>query len=469
MRPRHEDKIVFDLLCCIQEQASDLEVKFEEFRSIHHALKHGDCLCANRLTGGLTNYSYKVYLKKSPEISLFAKISLPRALWDTSKESHYDVDRTRKEFSMMELFARLAPGHVPTPYVCQPLDEKMILLTQYCKNDEQLSQQLIKGVTDFRVWKGLAKSIAQLHCIDFDPEFNAGIRTTMLPTFKTLGNKLESMLDDISCASRTTKTVQELGQKKCQTLVDNIQYQYLNARDCLVHSDLHVKNILVERMSLNKKGHVFGPTGAFSVCDWEMGFAGPIGRDLGTLFAFPLCCALSHALNGNIGATCDILDCIELTWEMYAQTLREGGKDESFVGHAFCSIVGWCGRFMFQGFYTSGNHVEDFPVDNEKDKELLLDTVGVFGIKFMHWAFGESDDVIKKSGERFDMFKLSILHEIAIIISLKASIDSSYMSYGRELSCTRSDHSNGLRKLFRYPAGRSVSMDCGDISSSPYQ
>ena len=42
----------------------------------------------------LTQYSYKVYVDKQPELCVFAKLSFEYALWNPDKTSHYDLQRT---------------------------------------------------------------------------------------------------------------------------------------------------------------------------------------------------------------------------------------------------------------------------------------------------------------------------------------------------------------------------------------
>ena len=404
---------------CISQHSFRLADQIECFRRISQGLEQGDSLKASPLTGGLTNFSYKVYLEESTDVVLFAKLSFPYALWNPDKTAHYDVGRTRSEFEMMKAFAQIAPSCVPTPYVCEPVEDMMVLVTEWCDDDEQLARQVIDGHLDPRICSVLARSVAKLHCMDFDRDFNTTIRTTMISTFTTLQNKLETMLDATD-DSRAALMVQGMGRKNCQKLVDHIQFLYENTRDCLVHSDLHVKNILVERRRNTSLGeNWFGPTGTFSVVDWEMAFAGPVGRDLGTLFPFPLCCALAHALGGNMEGTINLLNALESIWEEYSRGLRDGGKDEEFINHAFRSIIGWCGRFMFLGFYTSGVHVDDFPINNCTDRNLLLDSIGVLALNFMKSGFNSDDDHLTTT-QLLQTFRQTIWQEIAFLVSIKA-------------------------------------------------
>eukprot|EP01083_Nonionella_stella_P292760 995794_1 len=52
---------------------------------IHAAIGEGFKLEATVLSGGYTNYSYKVYVDKQPELCVFAKLSFEYALWNPDR------------------------------------------------------------------------------------------------------------------------------------------------------------------------------------------------------------------------------------------------------------------------------------------------------------------------------------------------------------------------------------------------
>ncbi|CAB9497785.1 Methylthioribose kinase [Seminavis robusta] len=312
---------------------------------------------------------------------------------------------------MMEMFAQINPGCAPVPYLCEPVHDMMVLVTEWNDDDEQLATQVIDGWMDPRVASGLARSVANLHCQDFDPSFNTGIRNTMVSTFSTLHKKLESMIASTD-NSRASLLARTMGTNLCQELASNMLFHYENTRDCLVHSDLHVKNILVEREAAKD--------GTVSIVDWEMAFSGPIGRDLGSFFPFLLCCALAHAISGKQEEALNLLNTIDQIWEEYAEALRQRGKSEDFISYAFRSIIGWCGRFMFLGFYTSGNHTEDFPLADADDKPTLMDSIGVLSLRFMQWGF-DSKYVNFDLEDLRRIFADSIWNEMALITTIKAT------------------------------------------------
>ena len=67
------------------------------------------------LTGGLTNFSYKVFVDGHPELCLFAKLSFEFALWNPDKNEHYDLVRTDNEYEIMETMHIKMPDNVVAP------------------------------------------------------------------------------------------------------------------------------------------------------------------------------------------------------------------------------------------------------------------------------------------------------------------------------------------------------------------
>ncbi len=134
-------------------------------QQMEHFLKSNDnCnLVASILSGGYTNYSYKVFVDKHPEICLFAKLSFEFALWNPDKSVHYDLQRTENEWKIMKTFSTLKPAHIATPIGCWDLDkdgQKMkLIVTEWSKADEQFSNQFIDGAVDPRCVYGVCDSM----------------------------------------------------------------------------------------------------------------------------------------------------------------------------------------------------------------------------------------------------------------------------------------------------------------------
>lgn len=60
------------------------------------------------------------------------------------------------------------------------------------------------------------------------------------------------------------------------------------------------------------------------LCDWEMAFCGPIGRDLGVFLAFPLSCVLAHTANTNISDAYKLLNVAKLFLNSYLDAIDPG-------------------------------------------------------------------------------------------------------------------------------------------------
>jgi hypothetical protein len=64
----------------IKAKCSEEHLEFEDLKVFGAALKDGDELVIQLLSGGETNFSYKVHLQKDPTKALFCKLSFTRAL-----------------------------------------------------------------------------------------------------------------------------------------------------------------------------------------------------------------------------------------------------------------------------------------------------------------------------------------------------------------------------------------------------
>lgn len=361
--------------------------EFEDLRTIASALKQGDTLDIKIISGGFTNFSYKVYLRSDEsKAPLFAKICFPRALWNPDPTVHYDLVRTDNEFFIMKKVAEMMPdAPVATPYLCITLDNMKLLVTQWSEADEQWGNQFIDGSIDLRVIPKLSETLATLHCQAFDPAFNENVRPCTVSLFDTMREKIDEILKNPNLEGNTASLVRDYGREECDRLILKVLEDY-NRRDCLVHSDVHAFNILVEKKPEDGM-ESFGPKGDVVLCDWEMTFAGPIGRDLGLAFAWPVSSMMCHALNGHQDVVDTVWKALDLLWVEYASVLvREGDKDDQFLSRTFQNIIAWCAWFMFQVYYVL-DITSYLPVENEDDKKKVWDAIGVTGLKLMKLGF----------------------------------------------------------------------------------
>eukprot|EP00984_Skeletonema_dohrnii_P032848 scaffold27727_cov88-Skeletonema_dohrnii-CCMP3373.AAC.2 len=103
----------------------------ELLQRINRACKEGGKIEAVTLSGGYTNYSYKLFVLGQPDLAVFAKLSFEYALWNPDKNAHYDLQRTVCEYEVMSKMAEKTPECVVAPLACYDIEDdgqKMKLL-----------------------------------------------------------------------------------------------------------------------------------------------------------------------------------------------------------------------------------------------------------------------------------------------------------------------------------------------------
>lgn len=393
-------QILIDLVASHCNETSE----FDEFRSIGEALKSGDKLTANVISGGVTNYSYKVFLEGDPEgaPSFFAKIAFPYALWNPDRSVHYDVARTANEFKIMKRFKEMLGEDAPVakPYLCVDVEDTgmKILVVEWTSNaDEQWANQFIDGEVDHRVIPKLAKALAALNLApfddEFDPMFNDNVRPCMRSMFDLTKQIFGQVVEGEDTVDSCVAYMKEMGQKKYSKIIDGLDELYMT-RECINHSDTQCFNLLVEKKPSIDKLQAFGDNGDLVICDWEMSMAGPHGRDAGIVQCWPVACALTHAAYGRKAVAYDILEwCVEF-WDEYAKVfVEQGEKDEAFMTKTFRSSMGWNAKYLYIAMYQLGLISENLPTDDlsEEMKTCAKGSLGLTGIKFLEYAFGNKE------------------------------------------------------------------------------
>ena len=165
-------------------------------RAIGLALMDGaDTLTGHALSGGYTNYSYKIHLKNSPEVAVFAKVALDHALW-ASQELHYSLDRLSTEFELQERFSRELPGTVAQPYllITENLPGNMsIMITEWSENtNTMLGRQFLDDsiLQNASVLPKLAQTIARINLSSFESSLNQ----EWVQSFQPLAQGFDGML-----------------------------------------------------------------------------------------------------------------------------------------------------------------------------------------------------------------------------------------------------------------------------------
>jgi len=380
-----------------------VDSSFEDLRVIADAiLQHGDTLEIENLAGGYTNYTYKLFLGSDPSKALFSKLCFPRAFWNPDPDLHYDVQRTENEYIMMERFAKLAPGCVATPYFIIDIDDMKLLVAQWSPADEQMANQFIDGSVDLRVAKNLASSVATLHSMEVDPEFNTDARECMVSVFPAMKEELLSYLiiggdgdDDDPPSTKNKRAVQlakEFGEDLCHFIFDACTESY-RSKECAVHSDLHAFNVLVEKKPDVQYLEEFGPNGSFVICDWEMAMSGPLGVDMGRVYSIPVACMMAHAIQGNDDVAKGIVLFMDTYWDHYQDTIKtlirgdhNDKEHDDFLRKSYRNGMGWLGWKLF-GMSFYGWFIPFLPIE-DPEVDALKESLMVLSLELIRWGFG---------------------------------------------------------------------------------
>lgn len=395
-REREEKKrIVIDAIAARCREPSD----FEDVREFGRALLEAegdDGLELEVLSGGETNFSYKVSLKQNPSKSVFAKISFSYALWNPDKSVLYDLERVENEFLAMNRFAGIMGGFgdddggdegkakppppVARPYFCVDVmeGEAKLLVTEWSSADVQFSNQFMNGRVDIRVIDGVARALAELNLTPVDDGWNEGCRAcfqSLHPQFKQIFRQfVELPTDQIDACAAYCK---DTGLKDLEAMVDEMDAEYMNVRQVYNHNDTKLFNILVEEQP---SVDTFGERGSFALCDWEMSIKGKSGKDIGIFWAWPVACIMCHAVQGHKAEAYHILDTCMRFWDEYVKVLVvKGGKDEDYLVDAFKGALGGHFLYLLFGFYALGINKEDLPIEGVPD-DLAAEAKGAMGL-----------------------------------------------------------------------------------------
>lgn len=388
------------------------------FREIYQAIEANDDseLEAVVLTGGVTNYSYKLYVTNCPELCLFAKLSFAYAAWNPDRSAHFDLQRTSNEYEIMQTFSKIKPNCVVAPLACYDIEQdgqKMkLLVTEYSKADEQFANQHIEGSVDIRLAPKLADMLAAIHNMQgIDPTFNDQCKLNVAGLNEQILEYVKETCASTTPKDRTERYMVETGGDVMINVVQTMHYEYLNCRDSLQHGDCHVFNTLVESKPSIEKLEAFGPNGDLVQCDWEMSFVGPKGLDVGVCLSYPIMCMMVHARNGYTNAVLSIKTYAATLLECYEQRMLEAGKTSEEMSDIMRHVVGWCGCFFFQVFYYLRVFLDTLPVNSEDDREFIRDTMGALGLKMIRVCYDNDFCTERSSSVEVRRVFMSLLEE----------------------------------------------------------
>ena len=346
---------------------------------------------ATVLSGGYTNYSYKIFVPDHPHLCLFAKLTFERAVWNDDKDALYDLQRTVNEYELMETFSKIKPDCVVAPLALWDVEhegKKMkLFVTEWSKADEQFSNQFIDGFIDPRIAPKVANALAAIHSMkDYDPRFNEQVKPYIDTSFQHLRSSIEGACVKCKPQDRTEQYC-AMGSTDLLKIVDANHADFYK-RDCLIHSDSHAFNILVEAKPDEQDLDLFAPDGTVVICDWEMAMVGPHGRDCGLVLSWPLACMVAHALNNTEShANIQIRHFIETFLICYLSEMSSGRTAEE-IAHIYRRCFGWAGWFMVAAFYLQDGFIGEAPgAENKKTREYIRDSMGLLGLKLLRLCY----------------------------------------------------------------------------------
>jgi len=263
-----EEKLQF-LIQRLESYCND-ESEHEDLRKLGKAIRNGDKLTGTILSGGYTNYSYKIHLDNShddddddydndndndkEELAIFAKIAFPYALWSPDTSVHYDLTRVTAEFELMKRFSEelktttsennSTKSPIPKPYVLIDIPAakdgtsphmKVFVAEWVAPTDEQWGNQYIEGDIDGRVVDQCAKTLAMINLTNCDDDTNQGYCDSFASIATGFDAVFLGVLDrDDDKAVKYARDV--LGRDKIAEIMK--EWHICNRKkECLVHGD----------------------------------------------------------------------------------------------------------------------------------------------------------------------------------------------------------------------------------------
>ena len=275
--------------------------------------------------------------------------------------------------------------------------------------------------------------------MEIDPDFNVGVRETLLDFFPGMLRGLKDMFDpETDENSRALIYARKLGLNTCENLYDRLVEDF-NKRECLSHNDLHVFNILVEKKPNVNTLEQFGPQGNYVLCDWEMTISSNPGRDVGYFYCFPVACIVAHAINGNKHLSESILNILNLFWTEYSSALLESGQNTAEgLLKIYRSAIGQCGWFNFHPQFLLGIHVDLLPFEgNMSSAAKAKESLGYLGLKLLELGYGNAyeDESLESLQSMFQMIMEEEINNLLPSRPSRLNIRSSMLrATGRRVS-----------------------------------
>jgi len=368
----------------------------EDLIAFSKGVEEGQELELTILTGGLCNFSYKLHFKDKggkDDDALFVKLTFGSPVLFPGVP--ISQERTKYEFKAMEMFDKITPypESAITPYLyfdMEGSEENMkLIVTQFSSRLHEQAANIFAdgGTIDKAYATKIASSLAALNSAEVtEPDFNEGMKEF----FHGFGGMMQATfagyLDESNeNPDRTAQRAREIGKDG----MDEICKKYckeISRTDCYVHGDCHMFNMLVADLA-SRINEDEDAAGDVAFVDWEFAHCGAMGKDVGFAQAFPLACALAHAINGDQSSMESILEFLNDLWEKYSASIDLDGKDLSLVD-VYRIAVANLGSMI--GAYSSmGINMQYLPIEEENTEALtkVRESLGVLSLEFYEIGF----------------------------------------------------------------------------------
>ncbi|MDD2382962.1 MAG: phosphotransferase [Sulfurospirillaceae bacterium] len=285
---------------------------------------------------GNLNFIFRV---GTPYKSLIIKYA-PPYLRLLGKNFKLPQERVCVEMHTMSYFKSIAPEYLPTIY---HLDEKAFLFAmedlegfetlQKMRLDKNISTEVYEKLGDFL--KKVYTHTPPLHARDYYENATLKqISENYIFRFPHIANH------EALCVPEFFKPL-----PKDEAFLEGIKaltHLFLYANETLIHGDLHTGSVMIKENTI-------------AIIDAEFSFFGPVGFDMGNLFA--------HILFGEIYA---LLEGKIVDWEEAIRTLWQGfGGNEKILQ----SSVGFCGAELFRRLLVPSKAKPLEAITQQKHKE----------------------------------------------------------------------------------------------------
>ncbi|KAL3938611.1 MAG: hypothetical protein SGARI_001677 [Bacillariaceae sp.] len=373
------------------------DAEHEQLRKIGKALRYGDKLTGKALSGGYTNFSYKVFLESDPSVAVFAKVGFTFAIWAPDRSVFYDLDRMATEYECMQRFSKELGEEdpcVPTPFALINIskDIRALVAEWVAPSDEQWAHQFIEGEVDDRPLMKCAQALARVNLAQCpNPDINKGFNDCFKEICDGTDELYLELLESPASDDRAVEYAKLMGHDRLLAALKG-WHDADNSQECFVHGDAHVFNMMVERKPDACNLENFGPNGKLYICDWEMVNKGDKGNDVGRFFSFPILAAGFLASRGH-GASADgLLDTMRQFWEEYKRVMvAEGNNSEKELASILLSAIGYCGWFSSFVYYLCKYFLDYHNKDGltENEVEQVMASNGLIALKSMEMCYLE--------------------------------------------------------------------------------